>query len=65
MPELRPGRVALLGSGETSPSGGRVFEAVVNHLTEPPRVAVLETGLGFEHGGQLKLACGPAVVAEE
>ncbi len=48
MPELRPGRVALLGSGETSPSGGRVFEAVVNHLAEPPRVAVLETPAGFE-----------------
>jgi hypothetical protein len=48
MPEIRPGRVALLGSGETSPSGGRVFEAVVNHLTGPPRVAVLETPAGFE-----------------
>ena len=48
MSELRPGRVALLGSGETSPSGGRVFEAVVNSLSGPPRVAVLETPAGFE-----------------
>jgi cyanophycinase-like exopeptidase len=40
--------VALLGSGETSPSGGRVFEAIVNDLTGPPNVAVLETPAGFE-----------------
>jgi hypothetical protein len=40
--------VALLGSGETSLSGGRVFEALANHLTGPPRVAVLETPAGFE-----------------
>ncbi len=48
MPELRPGRVALLGSGETSLSGGRVFEALANHFTGLPRVAVLETPAGFE-----------------
>ncbi len=48
MPDLRPGLVALLGSGETSPSGGLAFEAVVSRLTRPPRVAVLETPAGFE-----------------
>ncbi len=48
MPELPPGLVALLGSGETSPSGGHTFEAVVSRLTGPPRVAVLETPAGFE-----------------
>jgi hypothetical protein len=40
--------VALLGSGETAPSGGHVFEAVANYLNRPPRVAVLETPTGFE-----------------
>jgi len=48
MPEVRSGLVALLGSGETSPSGGLAFEAVVSRLAGPPRVAVLETPAGFK-----------------
>ncbi len=48
MPELHAGLVVLLGSGETSPSGGQVFESVVRRLAAPPRVAILETPAGFE-----------------
>jgi hypothetical protein len=43
-----PGRVALLGSGETSLAGGRVFESLARVLPTPLRVAVLETPAGFE-----------------
>ncbi|HLB47005.1 MAG TPA: hypothetical protein VJL59_08250, partial [Anaerolineales bacterium] len=48
MTDTRPGLVALLGSGETSPAGGRLFEEVVRHISRPPRIAVLETPAGFE-----------------
>lgn len=44
----RPGPVALLGSGETAPAGGRVFEALAQGLPQPLRVALLETPAGFE-----------------
>ena len=45
-----PGRIALLGSGETSLAGGRVFESLVraHGVPTPLRVAVLETPAGFE-----------------
>lgn len=45
-----PGRIALLGSGETSLAGGRVFEALARarSVPTPLRVAVLETPAGFE-----------------
>lgn len=43
-----PGRIALLGSGETSLVGGRVFESLAKVLPTPLRVAVLETPAGFE-----------------
>jgi cyanophycinase-like exopeptidase len=45
-----PGTVALLGSGETSLVGGRVFESLVQARANasPLRVAVLETPAGFE-----------------
>ncbi|MCS6907906.1 MAG: hypothetical protein RML93_08495 [Anaerolineales bacterium] len=43
-----PGRVVLLGSGETSPSGRRAFEEVFRRFDHPPRVALLETPAGFE-----------------
>lgn len=42
------GCVALFGSGETSHSGGQVFEALARALPAPLRVAVLETPAGFE-----------------
>jgi hypothetical protein len=43
-----PGRIALLGSGETSLAGGRVFESLARVLPTPLHVAVLETPAGFE-----------------
>lgn len=49
----RPGPVVLFGSGETSPSGRRVFEAVLGGLTAPPRLAVLETPAGFQPNSAL------------
>ncbi len=48
MPAGLPGRLALLGSGETAPAGGRVFEALAQGLPQPLRVAILETPAGFE-----------------
>jgi hypothetical protein len=45
-----PGRIALLGSGETSLAGGRVFESLTRarSVPTPVRVVVLETPAGFE-----------------
>jgi hypothetical protein len=43
-----PGKIAFLGSGETSLAGGRIFETLAHLLPEVPRVAVLETPAGFE-----------------
>lgn len=42
------GRIAFLGSGETSLAGGRIFETLARILPDPARVAVLETPAGFE-----------------
>jgi hypothetical protein len=42
------GRIALLGSGETSLAGGRLFEALAKEIQEPLRIALLETPAGFE-----------------
>lgn len=46
--EARYGLVALMGSGETSASGGQIFEAVAKSLPDPLRVGVMETPAGFE-----------------
>lgn len=43
-----PGSIALLGSGETSLAGGRLFEYVARRLPQPLRIAILETPAGFE-----------------
>lgn len=43
-----PGKIAFLGSGETSRAGGTLFEKLARDLGEPPRVAILETPAGFE-----------------
>lgn len=43
-----PGPVALLGSGETTPNGGQVFEAVARRLPAPLQIGILETPAGFE-----------------
>ena len=42
------GRIAFLGSGETSLAGGRIFESVARLIHDPLRVAVMETTAGFE-----------------
>ena len=42
------GPIALLGSGETSLAGGRVFESIAQDLPHPFRIAILETPAGFE-----------------
>ena len=45
---IQPGPVILFGSGETSPSGRKIFDAVLRGLPHSPRVAMLETPAGFE-----------------
>jgi hypothetical protein len=42
------GRIAFLGSGETSLAGGRIFESLARLIHDPLRVAVMETTAGFE-----------------
>lgn len=42
------GRIAFLGSGETSLAGGRIFESLARFIPGPLRVAVMETPAGFE-----------------
>lgn len=42
------GKIAFLGSGETSLAGGRIFESLVRDMDEPPRIALMETPAGFE-----------------
>ncbi|MFA5872830.1 MAG: hypothetical protein WC832_02585 [Anaerolineales bacterium] len=42
------GPIALLGSGETSLAGGRIFETIAQRLPRPVHIALLETPAGFE-----------------
>ena len=42
------GRIAFLGSGETSLAGGRIFESLARNIKEPLHIALLETPAGFE-----------------
>ncbi len=42
------GMIAVLGSGETSLAGGRLFETIAARLGSPLRIAILETPAGFE-----------------
>lgn len=44
----RIGKIALLGSGETSASGGQVFDLLAKDYAKPVHVAVMETPAGFE-----------------
>lgn len=43
-----PGLIALIGSGETTASGGLAFEALVSDLNLPVKMGILETPAGFE-----------------
>ncbi len=46
--EIRPGPIVLFGSGETSPSGRKIFDHVLRPLPPSPKIALLETPAGFE-----------------
>jgi hypothetical protein len=48
MPALRPGIIALLGSGETAPAGGVVYDTLARELPPPLKIALLETPAGFQ-----------------
>jgi cyanophycinase-like exopeptidase len=43
-----PGLIVLFGSGETSPTGRKIFDRVLQSLPQSPRIALLETPAGFE-----------------
>ena len=43
-----PGPLVLFGSGETAPSGRKVFDFLMRRLPPSPRVMLLETPAGFE-----------------
>lgn len=45
---MTPGKITLLGSGETAAAGGRLFEALARDLPRGLRAAILETPAGFE-----------------
>jgi hypothetical protein len=47
------GRIAFLGSGETSLAGGRIFETLARLIPGPLRIAILETPAGFELNASL------------
>ena len=42
------GKIAFLGSGETSLAGGRIFERLIKDFDHAPKIAILETTAGFE-----------------
>jgi cyanophycinase-like exopeptidase len=50
---LRPGLVALFGSGETSASGRRIDDWLLRRLAPPIRIAVLETPAGFQPNSEI------------
>ncbi len=47
-PEVKPGPIVLFGSGETAPSGRKIFDHVMRQLPPKPKLALLETPAGFE-----------------
>lgn len=46
--EIKPGPIVMFGSGETSPSGRKIFDHAMRGLPPRPKVALLETPAGFE-----------------
>jgi hypothetical protein len=46
--ETQLGLVVLFGSGETSPSGRKIFDHVFRDLPSSPKISLLETPSGFE-----------------
>ena len=51
------GRIAFLGSGETSLAGGRIFETLARLHPSPLRVCILVTAAGFEVSASLVAGC--------
>lgn len=49
----QPGRLVLMGSGEASPSGRKVFDWLFKRLPSPLRIALLETPAGFQPNSAL------------
>jgi len=47
------GRIAFLGSGETSLAGGRIFETLARLISDPLHISILETPAGFELNASL------------
>ncbi len=45
---MNPGSIALISSGETTSSGGLVFDALARDRLSPLRIAMLATPAGFE-----------------
>ena len=43
-----PGKIALFGSGEMSPTGRRIHEYLIRDLAPPVKIALLETPAGYE-----------------
>jgi hypothetical protein len=52
LPDL-PGLVVLFGSGEIAPSGQKVHDWVMQRMTQPINVAILETPAGFQPNSEL------------
>jgi len=48
MPSPRSGTIALLGSGETAPAGGAVYDTLAREMSSPLTIALLETPAGFQ-----------------
>jgi cyanophycinase-like exopeptidase len=48
MSGFTPGLIALLGSGETAPSAGMVYDVLTRTAQAPLKVAILETPAGFQ-----------------
>jgi hypothetical protein len=46
--KIAPGPIMLFGSGETSSSGRKAFDAILRNLPPSPNVALLETPAGYE-----------------
>ncbi|MCJ7715221.1 MAG: hypothetical protein MUO54_01705, partial [Anaerolineales bacterium] len=48
IPSQTPGPLALFGSGETAPSGQKIFDFLFKRIPSSPIVSIIETPAGFE-----------------
>lgn len=53
MTDLVPGLVALLGSGETAPASGVIYDLLARNTSTPLPIAILETPAGFQPNSAL------------